>query len=72
MILIILKQQTGPFYLLKLFSDGEGFKNWIHSTYIDLSNYSGTAYIAFKYKGNGNVNFDGTYELDNVKIIAKD
>lgn len=56
----------------KIVSDGEGFKNWIHSTYIDLSNYSGTAYIAFKYKGNGNVNFDGTYELDNVKIIAKD
>ncbi len=56
----------------KIVSDGEGFKNWVHSTYIDLSNYSGTAHIAFKYIGNGNVNFDGTYELDNVKIIAKD
>jgi len=33
--------------------------------------FSGTAYIAFKYSGNGNVNFDGTYELDNVVIKAK-
>ena len=55
----------------KIVSDGENYKSWIHSTYIDLSNYSGTAYIAFKYIGNGNVNFDGTYELDNVIINAK-
>lgn len=55
----------------KIVSDGENFKSWIHSTYIDLSNYSGTAFIAFKYTGNGNVNFDGTYELDNVIIHAK-
>ncbi|KGL62050.1 DUF5689 domain-containing protein [Polaribacter sp. Hel1_85] len=55
----------------KIVSDGENFKNWVHSTYVDLSNYSGTAYIAFKYTGNGNVNFDGTYELDNVIINAK-
>ena len=55
----------------KIVSNGESFKNWIHSTYIELSNYSGTAYIAFKYSGNGNVNFDGTYELDNIIIKAK-
>ncbi len=55
----------------KIVSDGEDFKNWIHSTYIELSTYSGAAYIAFKYSGNGNVNFDGTYELDNVVINAK-
>ena len=55
----------------KIVSNGENFKNWIHSTYIDLSIYSGTAYIAFKYSGNGNVNFDGTYELDNIIINAK-
>ena len=51
--------------------NGEGYKNWVHSTYIDLSSYSGTAYIAFKYLGNSNVNFDGTYELDNIVINAK-
>lgn len=55
----------------KIVSDGEGFKNWVHSTYIELSNYAGTAYIAFKYTGNGNINFDGTYELDAIAIIAK-
>jgi hypothetical protein len=55
----------------KIVSNGEDFKNWIHSTYIELSSYSGTAYIAFKYSGNGNVNFDVTYELDNVVINAK-
>jgi len=55
----------------KIVSDGEGYKNWIHSTYIDLSTYSGAAYIAFKYSGNSNVDFDGTYELDNIIINAK-
>lgn len=55
----------------KIVADGEGFKNWIHSTYIDLSSYSGTGFVAFKYTGSGNVYFDGTYELDNITIIAK-
>ncbi|WP_405609743.1 DUF5689 domain-containing protein [Polaribacter sp. Asnod1-A03] len=55
----------------KIVSDGQDFRDWIHSTYIDLSNYSNTAYIAFKYTGNGDGNFDGTYELDNVIINAK-
>lgn len=55
----------------KIVSDGENFKNWIHSTYINLSEYSGTVFIAFKYTGNGNINFDGTYELDNIKINAR-
>ena len=48
--------------------DFNAFKN---STYINLSDYSGTVYIAFKYTGNSNDSFDGTYELDNVVIIAK-
>ncbi|MDN3621001.1 DUF5689 domain-containing protein [Polaribacter undariae] len=56
----------------KIVSDGENYKNWMHSTYIDLSAFSGTAFISFKYTGNGNVNFDGTYELDNVIINAKE
>ncbi|WP_299058733.1 DUF5689 domain-containing protein [uncultured Polaribacter sp.] len=55
----------------KVVADGVNFKSWVHSTYIDLSAYSGTAYVGFKYTGNGNVNFDGTYELDNISIIAK-
>lgn len=56
----------------KIVSDGEGYKNWIHSTYIDLSSYSGAAFIAFRYLGNSNVNFDGTYEVDNIIINAKE
>ena len=55
----------------KIVADGENFKNWVHSTYIDISNYSGTAYIAFRYTGTGNINFDGTFELDNIKINAR-
>lgn len=55
----------------KIVADGENFKNWVHSTYIELSNYSGTAYIAFRYTGSGNINFDGTFELDNIKINAR-
>jgi len=55
----------------KIVSDGENFKNWIHSTYVNLSEYSGMVFIAFKYTGTGNINFDGTYELDNIKINAR-
>ena len=55
----------------KIVLDGVSFKKWVHSTYIELSSYSGTAHIAFKYVGNGNANFNGTYELDNILINAK-
>ena len=55
----------------RIVSNGEGFKNWVHSTFVNLSDYTGTIFIAFRYTGNGNVYFDGTYELDNITIIAK-
>jgi hypothetical protein len=55
----------------KIVSNGENFKNWVHSTFVNLSNYTGTAFIAFRYTGSGNVYFDGTYELDNITIIAE-
>jgi len=55
----------------KIVSDGIPFKKWVHSTYIDISSYSGTAYIAFKYTGTGNIYFDGTYELDQIIIYGK-
>tara|TARA_B110000503_G_scaffold23438_1_gene36681 strand:+ start:361 stop:735 length:375 start_codon:yes stop_codon:yes gene_type:complete len=55
----------------KIVSNGENFKNWVHSTFVNLSDYTGTAFIAFRYTGNGNVYFDGTYELDNITIIAE-
>jgi hypothetical protein len=56
---------------VKIVANGEGYKNWVHSTFVNLSAYTGTAFIAFKYMGSGNVYFDGTYELDNITIIAK-
>jgi hypothetical protein len=55
----------------KIVADGVNFKSWIHSTYVNLSDYSSTVFIAFKYTGTGNINFDGTYELDNIKINAR-
>ncbi|SDS44229.1 hypothetical protein SAMN05216503_3073 [Polaribacter sp. KT25b] len=55
----------------KIAANNDDYNSFINSTFIDLSNYSGTIYIAFKYTGNGNDIFDGTYELDNINIIAK-
>ena len=51
--------------------NSEDFENWIFSSYINLSSYSGNAHIAFKYTGSGDEEFNGTYELDAIKIIAK-
>ena len=55
----------------RIASNNDDFNRFKNSTFINLSGYSGTAYIAFKYAGTGNENFDGTYELDNITIIAK-
>jgi hypothetical protein len=32
----------------KIVSNGEGFKNWVHSTFVNLSDYTGTVFIAFR------------------------
>lgn len=48
-----------------------GYKLWQDSGDVDLSNYTGKAYIAFKYIGSGSSSNDGTYELDDIKIKAK-
>ena len=55
----------------RIAANNDNFNSFKFSTFINLSSYSGTAYIAFKYIGNGNEDFDGTYELDNITIIAK-
>lgn len=42
---------------------------FIKSGVIDLSTYTGKAYIAFKVKGSGtNTSLDGSYQIDNVKV----
>ncbi|MEH6405667.1 MAG: DUF5689 domain-containing protein [Leeuwenhoekiella sp.] len=50
--------------------DNDNFGDWYGSGQVDLSCESGTAYIAFKFMGNGRDANDGTYELDNIKITA--
>jgi len=54
-------------------SDGEYFQNWVDSGLIDLSGYSGTVYIAFKYIGGDNAanTIDGNYEIDNFKVLVQ-
>ena len=48
--------------------DSDSFRTWFSSGNVDLSCATGTMYIAFKYTGSGNANFDGTYELDEINI----
>jgi hypothetical protein len=43
---------------------------FLPSGVIDLSSYTGKAYIAFKVKGSGtNTALDGSYQIDNVKVF---
>jgi hypothetical protein len=48
--------------------------DFFSSGLVDLSSYAGKqVYIAFKVKGSGtNTSLDGTYEIDNVRIVNKD
>ncbi|MDD5507689.1 MAG: DUF5689 domain-containing protein [Bacteroidales bacterium] len=41
---------------------------WIFSGVIDLSDFSGNAYVGFKYHGNGNTGLTSSYRVDNVKL----
>ncbi|MDP5091900.1 MAG: DUF5017 domain-containing protein, partial [Polaribacter sp.] len=54
-------------------SNSENYQNWVDSGAIDLSGFSGTAHIAFKYIGGDNAadTIDGTYEIDNFKILVR-
>ncbi|MDT7832566.1 DUF5689 domain-containing protein [Flavobacteriaceae bacterium S356] len=48
--------------------DSDFFGAWLSSGIVDLSCATGTMHIAFRYKGSGDSGFDGTYELDEIKI----
>ncbi|ARN72421.1 hypothetical protein BST91_12505 [Nonlabens tegetincola] len=50
--------------------DSEFFGNWVPSGFASLDCLTGTGYIAFKYEGSGDAGFDGTYELDNIRITS--
>ncbi|WP_162984964.1 DUF5689 domain-containing protein [Mesonia aquimarina] len=49
-------------------NDDADFRSIINSGIIDLSCVEASAYIAFKYIGSGDEEFDGAYELDDIKI----
>lgn len=48
--------------------DSDSFVQWFNSGPVNLSCVSGTMHIAFKYVGGGLDNFDGVYELDEVRV----
>lgn len=49
-------------------ADSEFFGNWVSSGDVSFDCESGIIRIAFVYKGNGEAAFDGTYELDEIKV----
>ena len=53
-------------------SDSEYYQNWVDSGLVDLSSFSGNGYVAFKYIGSGQASTDGTYEIDDFKILVQD
>jgi hypothetical protein len=54
-------------------SDSEFYQNWVDSGLIDLSSYTGTAYVAFRYIGGDNAanTIDGNFELDNFQVLIQ-
>lgn len=50
--------------------DDDNFVTFFNSGLLDLDCISTSGYIAFRYKGSGDMNFDGTYELEGVQIRA--
>jgi hypothetical protein len=51
--------------------DSDYFGTWFNSGNVDLSCAEGTMYIAFKYNGSGHADFDGSYELDDIRIDSQ-
>ena len=47
------------------------YGEWPSSGVVDLGCLSGNVHIAFKYTGSGKENFDGVYEIDNIRITAQ-
>ncbi len=51
--------------------DSDSFASWFDSGIVDLSCGSGSSvYFAFRYTGSGASDFDGTYEIDNIRIAG--
>ena len=52
-------------------SNEQNFADWVNSEIVDLSCVTGKVHIAFKYIGTGDVDSDGTYEIDNISVKAE-
>jgi hypothetical protein len=52
-------------------SDSDYWQNWVDSGLTDLSSYSGNAYIAIKYIGSNDPNYDGTFEIDDFQVLVQ-
>ena len=48
--------------------DSDFYGAWFDSGIVDLSCGEGVLHFAFKYTGSGASDFDGTYEIDHIRI----
>jgi hypothetical protein len=48
--------------------DGDFFGDWFDSGNVSLDCITGTGYIALRYTGSGDADFDGSYEFDEIVI----
>lgn len=48
--------------------DADPFGSWLPSGNVSLECITGSGYIALRYVGSGDENFDGTYEFDEITI----
>jgi hypothetical protein len=55
----------------KIASKSDKDNTWIPSGEVDLSSYSGTVYIAFKYYGSAKNGETTSYRIDNIKLYSK-
>ena len=52
----------------RIANNTDPFQDYIPSGVIDLSCIEGDGYLAWRYTGSGDPDFDGTYELDEIEI----
>jgi len=53
----------------RIANKGDDADRWIDSGSIDLSNITQPFRVAFRYQGSGKSTYDGTFELDDLRIV---
>ncbi|MDA1344461.1 MAG: choice-of-anchor J domain-containing protein [Bacteroidetes bacterium] len=53
----------------RIANKGDDADRWIDSGPIDLSNLTQPFRVAFRYQGSGKSTYDGTFELDDLRIV---